>query len=50
MIDRYQVRIIDILICDKLFVTSHPVLRSDNATKDIQNIPSWISNWLKKLF
>ena len=26
------------------------MVRSDNATKDIQNIPSWISNWLKKTF
>ena len=38
------------ITCDKLYVTSHPVVRSDNATKDIQNIPSWISNWLKKTF
>ena len=38
------------VICDKLFVTSHPVLRSSDASKDIQNIPKWISNWLKKTF
>ena len=38
------------IICDKLFVTAHPVLRSSDATKDIQNIPKWISNWLKETF
>ena len=38
------------ITCDKLYVTSHPVVRSDDATKDIQNIPTWISNWLKKTF
>ena len=38
------------LICDNLFVTSHPVLRSADATEAIQNIPKWISNWLKQTF
>ena len=38
------------LICDNLLVTSHPVLRSADATEDIQNIPKWISNWLKQTF
>ena len=38
------------IICDKLFVTSHPVLRSADATESIQNIPKWISNWLKDTF
>jgi len=33
-----------------LYVTSHPVLLSNNATKDIQNMPKWISTWLKKKF
>ncbi len=38
------------LICDNLFVTSHPVLRSADATESIENIPKWISNWLKQTF
>ena len=38
------------LICDNLFVTSHPVLISADATEAIQNIPKWISNWLKQTF
>ena len=38
------------IICDKLFVTSHPVLRSSDATGSIQNIPKWISDWLKDTF
>ena len=38
------------IICDELYVTDHPVVRSDNATEDIQNIPKWISEWLKKNF
>jgi len=38
------------IICDKLFVTSHPVLRSADATDSIQNIPKWISDWLKNTF
>ena len=38
------------IICDKLYVTSHPVVRSNNATNDIQNIPIWISKWLKETF
>ena len=38
------------IICDELYVTDHPVVRSDNATEDIQKIPKWISEWLKKNF
>ena len=34
----------------KLIVTEHPVMISGNATKDIENIPSWISEWLKITF
>ncbi len=33
-----------------LYVTSHPVVLSNNATKDIHNIPEWISLWLRKKF
>ena len=35
---------------DNLFITSHPVVLSNNATKDIQNIPDWIPEWLKTKF
>tara|TARA_B100000674_G_C37947614_1_gene965706 strand:+ start:76 stop:1185 length:1110 start_codon:yes stop_codon:yes gene_type:complete len=38
------------ILCDKLFVTSHPVVKSNDVTKDVQNIPLWISQWLKKTF
>jgi capsular polysaccharide biosynthesis protein len=34
----------------ELFVTDHPIGVSGNFTKDIQNIPSWIINWLKNNF
>jgi len=34
----------------ELIVTDHPVVISGNATQDIQNIPGWISLWLKKVF
>lgn len=34
----------------KLIVTDHPVVISGNATKDIMNIPNWISQWLKENF
>ena len=38
------------ILAKDLYVTSHPVVFSNNATKDIQNIPVWISEWLKKKF
>ena len=38
------------IICDELFVTNHPIVRSGNATIDIQNTPKWISNWLREKF
>ena len=34
----------------ELIITDHPVMITGNATQDIQNIPSWISLWLKKNF
>ena len=34
----------------KLIVTDHPVVTSGDATKDIMNIPKWISQWLKENF
>ena len=36
--------------CDELYVTDHPVVLTGDATKDITNIPQWISDWLKKSF
>ena len=35
---------------NKLIVTDHPVVTSGDATKDIMNIPQWISKWLKDNF
>ena len=34
----------------ELIITDHPVITTGNATKDIQNIPNWISLWLKEKF
>jgi len=34
----------------KLIVTDHPVVTTGNASIDIQNIPKWIIQWLKKSF
>ena len=34
----------------KLIMTDHPIVISGNATKDIQNIPTWIMSWLKDNF
>jgi len=34
----------------ELIVTDHPVVTSGDATKDIMNIPKWISLWLKENF
>ena len=38
------------IIADELYITSHPVVLTDNATRDIQNIPEWILDWLKSKF
>ena len=35
---------------DNLLVTEHPVMVSGEATEDIRNTPSWISEWLKNSF
>jgi len=34
----------------ELIMSDHPVMITGNATKDIQNIPYWISLWLKNNF
>ena len=34
----------------ELIVTDHPVVISQNPTKDIMSMPIWISNWLKDKF
>ena len=31
----------------ELIITDHPVVTTGNATKDIMNMPKWISQWLK---
>ena len=33
-----------------MIVTDHPVVTTGNATKDIMNMPLWISQWLKDSF
>jgi len=38
------------IISKELYVTNHPVLLTNDATDDIQNMPLWISEWLKKKF
>ena len=35
---------------DKIIVTDHPYVISKNATNDIQNMPAWISDWLRKKY
>ncbi len=35
---------------EELIVTDHPVVTTGNATKDILNIPTWITKWLKEKF
>tara|TARA_B100000945_G_C20377669_1_gene595468 strand:+ start:51 stop:1166 length:1116 start_codon:yes stop_codon:yes gene_type:complete len=35
---------------DEIFVTDHPSVLINNATLGNQNMPSWISNWLKEKF
>tara|TARA_B100000029_G_scaffold485842_1_gene539569 strand:- start:4730 stop:5851 length:1122 start_codon:yes stop_codon:yes gene_type:complete len=34
----------------ELIVTDHPYMRTNNAHEDSQNIPKWITDWLKKKF
>ena len=34
----------------ELIMTDHPVVTTGDATKDIQNIPLWITKWLKSVF
>ena len=34
----------------ELIITDHPVVISENPTKDIMNMPIWISQWLKANF
>jgi len=38
------------IISKELYVTNHPVALTDDATGGIQNMPLWISEWLKKNF
>ena len=35
---------------EKIIGTSHPVVITGNATKDIMDMPFWISKYLKKYF
>ena len=35
---------------NELIVTDHPVVVTGNATKDIENVPGWIMEWLKNSF
>ena len=35
---------------DKIITVSHPWLRSKHVVKDIENLPLWISKWLKSKY
>ena len=35
---------------EKLIITDHPFVVTGNPTKDIINMPIWISKWLKEMF
>ena len=35
---------------DELIVTDHPVVITGSVSKDMQNMPHWIVQWLKKSF
>ena len=38
------------ITCPELIVTDHPYVITNNASNDIQNIPLWIFEWLKKKY
>jgi len=38
------------IISKELYVTNHPLVLTNDATAGIQNMPLWISEWLKKKF
>ena len=38
------------IFADKIFVTNHPWNFNPNIINDIENLPEWISIWLKKKF
>lgn len=38
------------LYFDKLVITDHPYVFSNNSRLDVQKIPNWIINWLKSKF
>ena len=38
------------ITCSELIVTDHPYVITNNASNDIQNIPLWISEWLKEKY
>ena len=38
------------LQCDKIINTDHPYVIKNDATSEIQNLPTWIITWLKEVF
>ena len=38
------------IVTRDLYVTSHPTVLTGNASNDIQDMPRWISDWLKSKF
>ena len=38
------------ILADTIIAVDHPYVLKNNATKEIQNIPIWISQWLRKSF
>ena len=37
-------------ICNQIITTDHPYRFSNNSKKDVENIPIWITKWLRKKF
>ena len=38
------------ITCSELIVTDHPYVITNDASNDIQNIPTWIFSWLKEKY
>ena len=38
------------IVCDEIIATDHPYVIENDASREIQNLPLWIIDWLKKNF
>ena len=43
-------RIFRHIVCDQIIVTDHPYNFTNNTLVDQENVPSWISSWLREKF